>query len=60
MMKENHIPAQTLENQIQASLMWVEFIREQFTPTLQIADGEAEQELKLLKEIRDKNPTSLG
>ena len=27
MMKENHIPAKTLEDQIQANLMWIELIR---------------------------------
>ncbi len=60
MMKENHIPAKTLEDQIQANLMWVELIREQFTPTLQIADWEIEQELKLQKEQDTKTQHHLA
>lgn len=60
MMKENHISAKALEDQIQANLMWVELIREQFTPTLQIADWEIEQELKLQKEQDTKTQYHLA
>jgi peptidyl-prolyl cis-trans isomerase SurA len=50
LMKEHNIPAKTLENQIRANLVWVELIRAQYTPALQIADWEVEQELKRQKE----------
>jgi peptidyl-prolyl cis-trans isomerase SurA len=60
MMKENHIPAKALEDQIQANLMWIELIREQFTPSLQIADWEVEQELKLQKEHDTKTQHHLA
>ena len=54
LMKENNIPAKILENQIKANLVWVELIREQYTPALQIADWEVEQELKRQKEKETK------
>ncbi|MFX5521909.1 hypothetical protein ABTD78_21830, partial [Acinetobacter baumannii] len=50
MLKDNNIPLKSLEDQIRSNLIWVELVREKFTPTLQIADWEIDQELKLQKE----------
>lgn len=54
LMNNNHIPLKTLENQIKANLIWVEYIREKYSPTLQIAEAEVERELALHKEKETK------
>jgi peptidyl-prolyl cis-trans isomerase SurA len=70
MMKKHDIPPKTLENQIRAQLTWMIFIREkyplktleeqvtkkrsEFAPSLQIADWEIDQEIKLQKEKETK------
>ncbi|MBY0500585.1 MAG: peptidylprolyl isomerase [Alphaproteobacteria bacterium] len=60
MLKDNNIPLKSLEDQIHSNLIWVELIREKFTPTLQIADWEIDQELKLQKERDTKTQHHLA
>ncbi len=57
---ENNIPLKTLEDQIKANLVWVELIREKYNPTLQIAEGEVAQELKLQKDKETKTQYHLA
>jgi peptidyl-prolyl cis-trans isomerase SurA len=60
MLKDNNIPLKSLEDQIRSNLIWVELVREKFTPTLQIADWEIDQELKLQKEKDTKTQHHLA
>lgn len=54
MLSDNNIPMKTLEDQIKASLTWISYIREQYSPTLQIADWELDQEIKAQEEKETK------
>jgi peptidyl-prolyl cis-trans isomerase SurA len=60
LMKDNNIPLKTLQDQIRANLIWIEYIRAKYTPTLQIADWEIEQERKLQKEKESKTQYHLA
>ncbi|MBI2708009.1 MAG: peptidylprolyl isomerase [Proteobacteria bacterium] len=60
LMQGNNIPLKALEDQIKANLVWVELIREKYSSTLQIAEGEVDQEVKLQKEKETKTQYHLA
>ena len=60
LMTENHIPLKTLEDQIKANLIWIQYVREKYSPALQIAEAEVERELALHKEKETKTQYHLA
>lgn len=60
LMSNNNIPLRALEDQIKANLVWVELIREKYHPTLQIAEGEVAQEMKIQREKETKTQYHLA
>lgn len=76
MMEENHIPFKTFEDQIRAQITWLIYIREKyplktledqvskrhqgFAPSLQIADWEIDQEVRIQKEKETKKQYHLA
>lgn len=60
LMTDNHIPLKTLEDQVKANLIWVEYVREKYSPTLQIAEAEVERELAMHKEKETKTQYHLA
>lgn len=72
MMRENGIPVKIFEDQIKSQLIWLVYIREKYPlknleikkneglPSLQIADWEIDQEIKLQKEKETKTQYHLA
>jgi len=60
LLTDNNIPLKTLEDQIRANLVWISYIREKYSPTLQIADWEMDQEVKLQQEKETKTQYHLA
>jgi peptidyl-prolyl cis-trans isomerase SurA len=60
LLEDNHIPMKTLEDQIKANLMWVTFIREKYSQTVQIADWEIDQEVKAQEDRENKTQYHLA
>ncbi len=60
LMEKNDVPLKTLEDQIKSNLVWVELIREKYSPTLQISEGEVAQEMQLQKEKETKTQYHLA
>lgn len=59
-MKENGIPLKTLNDQIKASIVWIEYIRAKYSPTLQISDIEIARERQLRKDTESKTQYHLA
>ena len=53
-MRENGIPEKTLDDQIKANIVWIEYIRAKYSPSLQISDLEIARERQIRKETESK------